>query len=499
MRTSRRTLAAGYVLGGMTLSLASLTASLSAQDARSGSDLAPGQQVAQQSLPELASNMIVSGLSFPTFVTHAPGDESRLFILEKPGRIRIFDLDSGTLLPTPFLDITATVTGGTSEFDERGLLGLAFHPDYDNNGFFYVYFTTGGSNLAIIVRRYSVSDTNPNVANPSGFLNLLLAGQPQNNHNGGWIGFGPDGYLYIATGDGGGSGDPGNNGQNPNNLLGSMLRIDVDNQDPGLNYAIPDSNPFKGVSGFRDETWAYGLRNPWRCSFDRIAGDLWIADVGQNAWEEINLQKANDDGGQNYGWRCYEGFQPFNTNNCPPAGQLTFPIFAYQNTGFFGSIGCSITGGYVYRGCDIPGLQGMYIFGDFCPPNRIWAIDPDSPHLPYNPSQGGTNPAIELTSQLSPSVNGFPITRNASFGEDARGEMYIVRHNPGQIFKIIPADPDPQPNPDLNCDGVVNVADLLILFDNWGDCPDPDNCPADLNGDGVVNVADLLILFDNWG
>ena len=448
-------------------------------------------------LPDLESTRLTTGLTFPTAITHVPNDESRLFIAEKPGRIRILDLETNQLLSTPFLDITSTVTSGNTLGDERGLLGVAFHPDFEENGHFYVNYTTGGTfNLQTVVRRYTVSANDPNVADLSSAQNVIGFSQPFSNHNGGWIGFGLDGYLYIAVGDGGSGGDPQNNAQNTNNLLGNMLRIDVDNVEPGESFGIPDDNPFKGVSGFRDEIWSYGLRNPWKNSFDRQTGDLWIGDVGQNLWEEINFQPASSEGGENYGWRCYEGFASFNTTGCPPQNDLVFPIHSYAIFGASGA-NCAITGGYVYRGCDIPGLQGQYIYGDFCSA-RIWALDPESRDLPYDPTTGGSDPAVMIQSQLSPSIEGASISWVSAFGEDARGELYIAQHSPGAIFKIIPAG-GPQPNPDLNCDGVVNVFDLLLLLENWGSCPGGADCPGDLNEDGTVNVFDLLLLLENWG
>jgi len=443
----------------------------------------------------LATTLITSGTSRPTTITHAPGDESRLFITERSGRIRIIDLETNQLLSTPFLDITNIVNVGTSFGDERGLLGLAFHPDYDENGHFYVNFIGGSGSGFTEVRRYTVSSDNPNAADTSTALTLLTFNQPDFNHNGGWMDFGPDGFLYISTGDGGGAGDTGNNAQNTNNLLGNMLRIDVDNTDDSLNYAIPDDNPFKGVHGFRDEIWAYGLRNPWRNSFDRLTGDLWIADVGQNQWEEVNRQSVSSPGGENYGWRCYEAFDTFNTSGCPGPEAFDFPVFAYSIG--FPADECAITGGYVYRGCDIPDFEGSYIFADFCSA-EFWAMDHDDPNLPFDPSEGGTNPAVSITNQLSPSVEGFNVNWIAAFGEDARGELYIADLGSGRIFKIIHED-GPQPNPDLNCDGVVDGADLLALLSQWGDCADPDDCPADLTQDGTINGADLLELLSNWG
>lgn len=256
----------------------------------------------------LTTELVVDGLERPMFVTHAPGDFERLFVIEKRGRIRV--LLNGSLLPTPFLDIDAIVGGGTSDWSEQGLLGLAFHPEYQTNGLFYVDYTdTSGGDT--IVAEYMVS-ANPNIADAGSARQLIEINQPQSNHNGGWLGFGPDGYLYIATGDGGGGGDDDSghtagvgNGQDiTDNLLGKMLRINVDGDDfpgdPASNYAIPVDNPFVGIIG-DDEIWAFGLRNPWRNAFDRETGDLWIADVGQSAWEEVDFQDAASAGGENYG------------------------------------------------------------------------------------------------------------------------------------------------------------------------------------------------------
>ena len=252
---------------------------------------------------------VASGLAHPVFLTTPPGDFDRVFIIEQhTGRIRILDLASGIVQPTPFLTVTGLSGGG-----ERGLLGLAFHPNYANNGFFYVNITVPATRIL----RYSVSIGDPDVADPASQTSILEIEQPQENHNGGWIGFGPDGYLYIATGDGGASNDSGTghtpaigNAQDLTSLLGKILRLDVDGDDfpydANRNYSIPALNPFVGIAG-NDEIWAYGLRNPWRPSFDRLTGDLYIADVGQGACEEINLQLAESSGGENYGWRLREG------------------------------------------------------------------------------------------------------------------------------------------------------------------------------------------------
>lgn len=425
---------------------------------------------------------VAGNLDHLTFVTYAPGDYTRLFIVEKQGRIKVLNLKTGVLNATLFLDIDALVGGGLSTNDERGLLGLAFHPDYQNNGYFYVDYTNNVGTTT--VARYSVSN-DPEVADPGSALILLTIFQPFSNHNGGWIGFGPnDGFLYISTGDGGSAGDPGNRAQDiTNQLLGKMLRIDVDGNDgPGGNYGIPAGNPFVGITG-DDEIWAYGLRNPWRSSFDRATGDLYIADVGQNAWEEIDFQPADSTGGENYGWRCYEGDHTFNTGGCPPAKTMVFPIHEYSH-----ALGRSLTGGYVYRGCAIPTLDGTYFFADYVF-TRLWSFT----------YEGKNNPTVtSRIAELSPSSDGFSINQISSFGEDARGELYIVDQGSGfsgQVFKIVPVKPTISPA-DLDCSGDVGVKDLLILLGTWGPC---DGCLADLDGDHSVGVKDLLSLLGSWG
>jgi len=423
--------------------------------------------------------LVSTGLTNPLYVTHAPGDTSRIFVVEQRagsvGRIRIIDLATDDLLPTPFLSISPVSTAS-----EQGLLGLAFHPDYDNNGFFYVYYTNAGG--ATVISRFSVTG-DPNIADPGSEQIVLTFSQPFANHNGGWIGFGPDGYLYIASGDGGSGGDPGNRAQNINNLLGKMLRIDVDGDDfPGSstqNYAIPADNPFVGIAGL-NEIWAYGLRNPWRNSFDRETGDLFIADVGQNNWEEINFQAASSDGGENYGWRCYEGNTPFNTGGCPPPAELVFPFHVYSISGF-SNPNCSITGGYVYRGCAMPDLRGAYFFGDFCS-GFVWSLEYDGENV---------SNFVNRTSQLTPSGQS---TQQwiSSFGEDAKGELYICYLFTGQVWRIVPDTDCPE---DLSGDGSIGSADLAILLGSWGS-----TCsPADFSGDGLVGSADLAILLGNWG
>jgi glucose/arabinose dehydrogenase len=436
---------------------------------------------------QVRTKRIVTGLSFPTFVTHAPGDTERLFVTQKGGSVRIIDLTTNTLLPGNFL--TVSVAGGTTTNDERGLLGLAFHPNYAENGYLFVNYTASGSG-ATRVSRFSVDPNNPNQVLPGSELVLLTIAQPFTNHNGGWIGFGPDGYLYIATGDGGSANDPGNRAQTiTNQLLGKMLRIDPNVAGNSPTYFIPSDNPFVGVTG-DDEIWAYGLRNPWRCSFDRATGDLWIADVGQNQREEVNFQPAGIAGGRNYGWRCKEGLLCTGLTGCTCSSPLlTDPIYTYghvsgPNGGF------SITGGYVYRGCAYPELQGTYFFADFVS-NNVWSFRFDGTSI---------SEFTNRNAQITPSIDGFVVNQIASFGEDANGELYIVDHGSattGQIFKIIPATGEvtcPTPCPaDLNGDGSVDAADLAVLLGAWG------SPKGDVNGDGTTDAADLAVVLGSWG
>ena len=330
------------------------------------------------------------GLQRPTFVTSAGDGSGRLFVVEKAGTIAI--LRDGKRDPRPFLDITPLVGSSGSE---QGLLGLAFHPNYAADGRLFVYYTArnGDNTLA----RYHVSG-DPDVADPSSGTVLFAVPDPAPNHNGGMLAFGRDGYLYVGMGDGGSGGDPWGNGQNRGVLLGKLLRLDVDKGDP---YGIPPDNPFAAESGARGEIWAYGLRNPWRFSFDRASGDLYIADVGQNQYEEINFQPAGEPGGRNYGWNIREATHCFREQGCQTAG-LVDPVYEYDH-----SQGCSITGGYVYRGAAIPALRGSYVFGDYCS-GTIWAL---------SRAGGGQWQARQLA-KTSLSIS--------SFGEDEAGELYVV-------------------------------------------------------------------------
>jgi glucose/arabinose dehydrogenase len=366
---------------------------------------------------DLTTQRLVTGLARPVFVCAAPGDSDRIFIVEQrsgsTGRIRVFDRTTNSLLSTPFLSMTVSTAS------EQGLLGMAFHPDYASNGYFFVNYTNSGGST--VIARYTVSGSNPNVASPSSATTVMTISQPYTNHNGGCIQFGPDGYLWIGTGDGGSGGDPGNRAQDiTGQLLGKMLRINVDS----LPYTSPASNPFVGTTG-DDEIYSYGWRNPWRFSFDSLTGDFYSADVGQNAWEEVDVVGGSDGIGGNFGWRCYEGDHTYNTSGCPSSSTMIFPVHEYAQGG--SPYRCSITGGVVYRGSEIPDLQGTYFFGDYCS-NQIWSFVWDG--------GGGINSLQDRTSELAP--NAGSIASISSFGEDADGNIYICDLG-GEVF-VIQAD-----------------------------------------------------------
>lgn len=351
--------------------------------------------------PQVQLQLVISGLVHPVYAIHAGDSSGRLFIVEQAGTIRIFK--NGALLPTPFLDITGRVLSG----GEQGLLSVAFHPQYGSNGRFFVNYTATGTSAPYksVIAEYHVSSTNPDAADTAERV-LLEIPDRYPNHNGGLNLFGPDGYLFIGLGDEGGAGDPQNNGQNLSTLFGKVLRIGVDG---ALPYAIPSDNPFVGTSGARGEIWAYGLRNPWRFSFDPCDGRLFLADVGQNAWEEVDIIQK----GGNYGWNVMEGPACFT----PPSGcvmtGLQMPIASYNH-----SLGdCSITGGYVYRGRASPALSGRYLFGDFCT-GRLWEL-----------REAGPNSWV-MTQLVQ---TGLAIS---SFGEDQSGEVYIADYNGGVLYRV---------------------------------------------------------------
>ncbi len=373
--------------------------------------------------PELNLSLFSSGFDNPVGIFHA-GDTS-LYVVEQKGKI-IKVSATGVANATPFLDITNQVTYG----GERGLLGLAFHPDFATNGYFFVNYT--GDDDSTVIARFQVS-SNPDVANAGSEQVLLTIAQPYANHNGGNIMFGPDGYLYIGMGDGGSGGDPQNFAQNTQSLLGKMLRIDVNS----VPYSVPSSNPFVGNAATLNEIWSIGLRNPWRFSFDRITGDMWIGDVGQNSWEEINFEPANT-GGLNYGWRCYEADNPFNTTGCLPQTAFTFPVSGYQNNS---TNGCSVTGGFMYRGGKYGRLYGHYLFTDYCS-GRFRSVKSDG--------AGGFT-----TTQLEQ----FLPFQYASLGEDFYGELYVAGKGNGNIYRI--EETTCEPTAVILNQGLVNLTDTL--------------------------------------
>ncbi len=351
-------------------------------------------------LPGIALVDRIDGFDRPTHVTHAGDGSNRLFVVEQKGRIRI--VQNGVLLPTPFLDIRDRV----SCCAELGLFSVAFPPNYATKHHFYVMYTNKPGNT--VVSRFS-DGTDPNVADKSSEEYVFTVDQPTASHNGGQLAFSPqDGYLYIGMGDGGPGGDPNNRAQNPLEPFGKILRIDVES---GVTpYAVPASNPFVGNPAYLPEIWAMGLRNPWRFSFDRLNADLYIGDVGQELYEEVNYQPAVSTGGQNYGWRIMEGEHCYGAATCDMTG-LTLPIHTYDH-----SEGCSVTGGVVYRGALEPRLQGVYIYGDFCS-GRIWGLQ--------RAGAGWTNQLLHQ--------QGVWLT---SFGEDEQGEVYLTDVDAGRIYRI---------------------------------------------------------------
>ena len=358
----------------------------------------PAPQPAGAWPPTIALQHIADGFDRPLHITHAGDGSGRLFVVEKVGRIRI--VRDGQVLPEPFLDITDRVG---SRANEQGLLSVAFHPRYRENGWLFVNYTDNNDGDTVVSRFEATGDR----ADPVSEQVVLTIGQPFSNHNGGLIVFGPDGLLYIGMGDGGSAGDPLGAGQDRSTLLGKILRINVED----LPYTIPPDNPWAdGVDG-RQENWVIGVRNPWRFSFDRATGDLFIADVGQNRLEEVHLLRAGRIAGANLGWNVMEGDECFRRNDCN-RDAFNLPIDVYPH-----SLGCSVTGGHVYRGAAFPALQGVYVFGDFCS-GRIWGLRPS----------GAEWERVELLQ------SGLQI---ASFGEDEAGELYVAGYNNGVLYRIV--------------------------------------------------------------
>jgi len=444
--------------------------------------------VAGAGIEALSSVRVGSGFAFTTGADFAPGDMDHLYVIQKAGLVRSLNLNTSAV--STILNLTGLVTGGTSLNDERGLLGITFHPNYPTDPYVFFNYTGTSGSLTTFVRRYTVTDTasDPIVIDSGSGVPVIQISQPFSNHNGGWIDFGPnDGYLYIGMGDGGDGCDPGARAQDiTSQLLGKLLRIDVDGDDfpadATRNYAIPTTNPFVGVTG-DDEIWAYGLRNPWRNGFDRMTGDLFIGDVGQFVWEEINFQPASSTGGENYGWDCMEAFVCSNTTGCNGSAGCScatvndvLPIGAYSHSGagnvnILGS-GCTVIGGLVYRGSAIPSLQGTYFYADYCS-NVIGSFS-------YNGSS--ISNLQNRTGELA--VSGFSIGTIVSFAEDAAGEMYIIDQGTGangEIYKIIPAvgaccfD-------DGSCTDGMREPDCIAASGEWqgknttcatADCPQP--------------------------
>jgi len=444
----------------------------------------------------------------PVFVTAPAGDLARVFVIEQRlggsttvpwvGRLRIVNLSNNTTNVTPYLSITGVAQlSATINISEQGLLGMAFHPQFmtNGNGYFWVNYTRE-SDGATVIARYRATGGVPTstTADPASAATMLVIAQPQSNHNGGWMAFGPDGYLYIAMGDGGNGNDTGTghstggNAQDlTSNLLGKMLRLDVDGPDNipgnaddadpgnGAPYRIPAGNPFNGTNGDR-EIWAYGLRNPWRPSFDRLTGELWIADVGQDNREEVNVQPGTL-AGLNYGWRCMEGFRCTGLSGCVcNAASLVLPILDYDHNTLIPPVnntGCSITGGYVYRGCAMPLLRGTYFFADYCR-GRVWSFRHCSGSI-----VGFSEKALAGVENIT------------SFGEDARGELYICDQTGGQVFRIVPSPATPNctvatcGSADFNNDGDVGTdLDIEAFFlCLGGDCC-ASGGSADFDGDG---------------
>jgi glucose/arabinose dehydrogenase len=355
-----------------------------------------------QGAPTISLKVVASGLSQPVAVTTAGDGTRKLFVVEQDGLIRL--VIRGTLITRPFLDITDLTDG----VGEQGLLGVAFHPKYEDNRRFFIHYTAANGDT--VIAEFKRSRSHPRRALKNSERILLLIEDPYANHNGGDLQIGPDGYLYIALGDGGGGGDPDENGQDLSALLGKILRIDVDARDQGHEYAVPNDNPFVGKEGARPEIWNYGLRNPWRFSFDSATGDMWIADVGQNSFEEIDVDRAGSQGGVNYGWDVMEAdrcFEP--SEGCDQTG-LTLPVAQYPHAD-----GCSVTGGFVYRGERWPALAGTYFFGDYCS-GTIWAL------AAADPSSG----AIKVLATDN---------RISSFGQNRHAEILVLDHG-GRLLRI---------------------------------------------------------------
>ena len=423
------------------------------------------------SAQEFESVRVTNGLYYPVGAEAAPGTVNRLYVHEQRGIIKIVDTLNGSVSGT-FLNIDSKVGAFTGE---GGLLGLAFHPDFANNRMFFVNYTNNSGNT--VIARYTAN--NDDSASASSEEILMTVSQPYSNHNAGWLEFSPvDGYLYISMGDGGSGGDPGNRAQNINTKLGKILRINVDNP---TGYTVPSDNPFVGVSG-DDTIWSYGVRNAWKCCFDSLNGAMVMADVGQNAWEEVNYEPAGE-GGRNYGWRCYEGNNGYNTSGCPSQSSLSFPVHTYSH-----SAGISITGGRVYRG-PVASLYGRYFFADYAS-NQIWSINPEGGSL------------INHTSAFSPDVGG--ISRISGFAEDNEGNMYILDRGTsstnGEVFAIRTTAP---PTPQACCFSNGSCTQVLPADcaaaggdGGFGEVCEPQPCPPPTTGACCISSSCAVLTPD---
>jgi glucose/arabinose dehydrogenase len=440
----------------------------------------------------VATTTIANGtVQGPVYVTAPASDPTRLFVVEQrngnpaTGKIEILNLSNNSVNTTPFWTSPQVATAG-----EQGLLGLAFHPNYGNanNGYFWVNYTRASDGATVIMRGRR-SAAGATATDPAANTTVLVVPQPFNNHNGGWLGFGPDGFLYIALGDGGSGNDPGNRAQNLSLLLGKILRIDVDGPDnipgnadddgfpadPDRLYKIPATNPYVNVAG-EDEIWAYGVRNPWRCAFDRVTGELYVADVGQNEREEVNIL-APGNGPYNLGWRCLEGTRVTGLTGCQVA-QSVVPVLEYGHTIVVPPttiLGCSLTGGHVYRGSAIPCLRGTYFFGDYCS-GDLWS---------FRKTEGNViRSVLNRTVQMDPPDVPSTITigNPVSFGEDAAGEMYVLDQAGNQIFKIVAGTGFS--GPDCNSNSRPD------------DCDIADGIVADLNANGIPDSCEVPVCND---
>jgi|SRR3989344_5834367 len=406
---------------------------------------------------------IAGGFIRPLHLAEPPDASKRLFIVEQEGKIKI--IKNGTVLTTPFLDISNKVSRGS----EQGLLSIAFPTGFSLKKYFYISYTDVNGDS--VIARVKVSQ-NIDIADPTSEERILFVDQSYSNHNGGLITFGPDGFLYIALGDGGSAGDSENRAQNINDLLGKILRIDVESG--GEPYSIPSDNPFVGVNG-RDEIWAVGFRNPWKFSFDKLTGDLFIADVGENKREEVNFSPFGTSKGVNYGWRCYEGTIDHNLSGCLARENYIFPIYDYPHG--VDNV-CSVTGGFVYRGSKYPSLDSIYIYGDFCS-GQIWGL---------RTINGIWENKLLLDS-------GALIS---SFGQDLSGNLYVIDHASGDILEIQSGTVANVPG-DANGDGKVDLIDYVAFYNNYGRTTQNGAQDADFNFDTKVDLIDYVVWWANYG